>query len=396
MRTTTALTIVIGLAAGMVARGQEAAPRVATSKEAIAAGVQVLLKLQEAPSQEPDAPKAQWPYEGVYRVGGKIPVGYRVGGTAIVILALAQAPGLAEDAPRKEAIARGLKYLCEAITEPDMSTENYDGNYDVRIWGDIEGTLCLCRLKRLNLLSTEQLAAANPAIDFYLDGIIKLEMPKTGGWNYARPAGRETAGSPASFVTGAALQALFEAAAAGYKVESAVIERGLSVLEKARAASGSIVYSGEAGGRESTSNGVPGAVGRMTLAESTLVLAGRSSQAMVRGSVDAFIVHWEWLDKRRAKTGTHVAPYMVAPYYFMFAHHYAAQAIELLPKSERVEYRRRVNDLLLSVRQEDGSWNDRVFPRSAGYGTAMAMLALMQPGLETPAWNPHPPPAAPQ
>jgi hypothetical protein len=75
---------------------------------------------------------------------------------------------------------------------------------------------------------------------------------------------------------------------------------------------------------------------------------------------------------------------MVAPYDFMFAHRHAAMAVELLPASERAEYRRRINELLLSVRSEDGSWNDRVFASSAGYGTSMALLASMQPNLDQP------------
>ena len=38
--------------------------------------VELLVELQE--------PDGQWAYEGVYRVARQIPVGYRVGGTAIV------------------------------------------------------------------------------------------------------------------------------------------------------------------------------------------------------------------------------------------------------------------------------------------------------------------------
>ena len=39
----------------------------------------------------------QWPYEGVYRVRGELPIGYRVGGTAIVGgVLLAAAPGEAD------------------------------------------------------------------------------------------------------------------------------------------------------------------------------------------------------------------------------------------------------------------------------------------------------------
>jgi hypothetical protein len=30
------------------------------------------------------------------------------------------------------------------------------------------------------------------------------------------------------------------------------------------------------------------------------------------------------------------------------------------------------------VRDADGTWNDRVFPRSASFGTAMSVLALLE------------------
>jgi hypothetical protein len=114
----------------------------------------------------------------------------------------------------------------------------------------------------------------------------------------------------------------------------------------------------------------------MLVTETTLHLAGQGSLSRVRGSIDAFLVHWDWLDKRRAKNGTHIAPYGVAPYYFYYAHYYAGQAIEQLPKAEREEYRRRLRELLFEVRLEKGLWNDRVFERTANYGTACAVMAL--------------------
>jgi hypothetical protein len=57
----------------------------------------------------------------------------------------------------------------------------------------------------------------------------------------------------------------------------------------------------------------------------------------------------------------------------------------MLPSQERAEYRRRINELLFSVRLEDGSWNDRVFPRTANFGTSMATMALLMPELPKPA-----------
>jgi hypothetical protein len=184
-------------------------------------------------------------------------------------------------------------------------------------------------------------------------------------------------------MTAPTLQALFEAKKLAYAVDAEVVKRGLASLENGRTPSGSFRYAGVNGAQSSES--VPGSVGRMVASESTLMLAGRSDAARVRSAVDAFIVHWQWLEKRRCQQGTHAAPYGIAPYYFFYAHYYAAQAVELLPKQEREEYRRRINELLFSVRSEAGTWNDRVFERSSNYGTSMAMMSLMMPQTPEPA-----------
>jgi hypothetical protein len=188
-------------------------------------------------------------------------------------------------------------------------------------------------------------------------------------------------------MTGPSLQALFQARSQGFDVNPEVVGRAVAALERARTTTGSFVYAGDA--KPDNPEAVPGSVGRMLVSETTLYLCGKSTIANIRGAVDAFIVHWEWLDKRRAQNGTHIKPYMIAPYYFYYAHYYAAQAVEMLPEKERAEYRRKINNLLFSVQLEDGSWNDRVFPRSKNYGTAMAMMALMMPDSPPPApWKP--------
>jgi hypothetical protein len=355
----------------------EAAPRSVTKaeiSEALARGCEILVARQAAEAE--GGPKAQWPYEGVYRVGGEIPVGYRVGGTAICTIALAKAPGYEADAARAEAVARAVEYICSARSHPLMSEKDYTAGYDVRAWGYIYAIECLATLKQLNRVPEAHAQAADDAMKWYIDALNKVEIPQVGGWNYARPRGRDTVAPPSPFMTGPAIQALWRAKAAGYAVDEKIIDRALAFLERSRAESGSVVYSGDA--TERSRDLSPGAVGRMVVVESTLSQAGRNNPRDVRGAVDAFIVHWDWLKKRKQQTGTHVPPYGVAPYYFMFAHYYAAQAIEQLPAAERPEYRRRVNALLFSVREEDGSWNDRVFDRSASYGTAMAMMAMQQ------------------
>ncbi len=354
----------------------ETAQRIA---EAVTQGAQLILAMQEGQDQ------AEWPYEGVYRVEGQIPIGYRVGGTAIGATALLRAPG--DDPARREAIARALRFICAQIDHPLMSFEDYDAGYDVRGWGYTYGLAFLLELKARDALPADQADAAERAIAFYLTGLARTEIPEVGGWNYARPPGRDRVAPPSPFMTAPTLLALFEAARQGYTVDAAMIDRALATLEAGKAPSGTVVYSGAAAGRagESRNNGVPGATGRMLATETALTLAGRGRPADLRAAIDAFIVHWEWLEKRRAQPGTHQPPYSVAPYYFYYAHYHAALAVELLPAPERDEYRRRVADLVFRTRADDGSWNDRVFPRSANFGTAMSMMALLMPDTPAPA-----------
>jgi hypothetical protein len=337
---------------------------------AVNSGVGFLISHQEGDT------KGEWPYEGVYRVKGQIPIGYRVGNTGICIMALLKAPGFADDAERQAAVRRGMEFICSGTAHPLMSEKDYDAGYDVRGWGYIFGLHGLVRAKAAGAVPDDLKDKVNETIAWYCDALQKTEIPQAGGWNYARSPGRDKASAPSSFMTGCALQALFEAKTDGAAVDQAVIDRAVAFLQKSKGAAGAVQYSGEAGGRRD--DHTPGAVGRMLSVETTLMLAGKGSVESLRGAVDAFIVHWEWLDKRRAKTGTHEGPYAIAPYYFMFAHRYAAMAIEMLPQGERAEYRRRVNNLLFSVRAEDGTWNDRVFPRTASYGTAFAMLSILE------------------
>ena len=127
---------------------------------------------------------------------------------------------------------------------------------------------------------------------------------------------------------------------------------------------------------------MPGACARAAVAELCLLLGERSDRKRLRRSVDAFFEHWEELRKRKSQQGTHTGAYGIAPYYFLYGHTYAALAIEYLPKADRPALRRRMHEVLWRTRESDGSWNDRIFPRSSGYSTAMSVLALVAPDLD--------------
>lgn len=355
------------------------------------AAIQGLLRLQEG------EPAAQWPYEGVYREDrGQLPVGYRVGGTAIVCLALIAAPGYEADAPRQAAVARGLDFVL-ATLEHDRMSLGFIGNYDVRGWGHIYALQLLLHLADAGLVpeaSKDQIAARTR---WLVETLCGLAIPKTGGWNYSLSTGFGKPGSRAStFMTAPALQALFHAKARGHDVPDDVIEQALDALERARSEPGGYAYGASQQSQNEVSaeklsmmDKVPGSAARAAVVETTLLLAGRGDPERHRRAVHRFFEHWDDLAVRKSQTGTHVQPYGIAPYYFMFGHVYAAQAIELLADAdERTMLRERMLAYLARSRDEDGTWNDRHFARSSGYGTALAVLTMHMPRLQRPVPRP--------
>jgi hypothetical protein len=307
----------------------------------------------------------QWPYEGVYRVKGEIPVGYRIGGTACVADTLLFAAP--DDKDAKEAVAKGLAFVLKELDDPLMAASTEDA-YDVRVWGHSYALEFLCHVRAAKVAG-DKADQVKEWIPKLVEILVKEELPK-GGWNYASRR------APASFVTAPVTQALLLARSQGEKVPDAVFERARKVLEDGRGEDGAFAYSGAMKGREKA-NELPGSAARSAVCETTLVLLNGGSTDAVRATLDAFYKHWDELEKRRQKKGTHEGPYHIAPYYFYYGHRYAAQAIQMLAEKERARERERLLEVVLKTRDEDGSWNDRVFPRSKNYGTAMVLLALI-------------------
>ena len=363
---------------------------------ALKRGIAILVERQETYGQAEDVkvkePPREWPYEGVYRVEGEIPIGYRVGGTAICATAMLEAAAAGgQELPKEagEAVERALAFVLEGLEHPLM-TAGFERGYDVRGWGHAYALGFLVRMRELGKVPAASRKKVDAAIREMVDTLQKTQIKKQGGWNYSRGKDPDDA-EPSTFMTAPTLQFLFEAARAGEKVDAKVVEHALDVLESGRLESGAFQYGVDPEHQSGQGfEAVEGAIGRSPACETTLLLAGRGSVERVRGSLDQFFTHWEWLEKRRKQQGTHVKPFMIAPYYFFYAHRYAAQAIELLPEAEREGYRAKLLALLWKVREEDGGWNDRVFPRSECFGTAMSMMALLAPRMPAPAGWPAP------
>ncbi|HUR28236.1 MAG TPA: hypothetical protein VM509_08610 [Planctomycetota bacterium] len=351
-------------------------PAAATPSRAalIADAVQQLVAMQE---------DGEWPYEGVYRVKGEIPVGYHVGGTSIVATTLLHAAP--KDEAVLEAIALALDSVSKNLAHPLMEPSTVDA-YDVRVWGHAYALAFLCELRAAKALGSRE-ADATAWIGKLLATLATEEIPG-GGWNYANRK------QPATFVTAPVIQALLLARSQGEKIPDELFERGRDVLLRGRHGDGAFVYSGgskEPGGLGMSGEvfaSLAGASGRSAACESTLFLLGASSLDKVRGAALNFFDHWDDLEARRKKTGTHEGPYRIAPYYFYYAHAYTAQSIELLPSKARDELRARMLETLLKTRDADGTWDDRVFPRTRNYGTSMAVLALLlDKAPMPPAWS---------
>jgi hypothetical protein len=339
----------------------------------------------------------QWPYEGVYREDDRqLPVGYRVGGTSIVCLALIAAPGYRDDGARRQAVEKGTGFVLRTLDHPRMAIDFVD-TYDVRGWGHIYALTLFLHLLDHELVPAAHAGAVADKAKWLVRALCDSAIPESGGWNYARRAGYQNPASQAStFMTAPALQALFHAKARGYEVADGVLDAALAALERARSKDGAYAYGAprrSLGAVEDEDLHMMDKIGssaaRATAIETTLLLAGRGDPERHRRAVLRFFENWDDLAVRKSRSGTHVPPFGIAPYYFLFGHVYAAQAIELLPDGdEKTALRDKVRAHLARSRDEDGSWNDRHFGRSAGYGTAMAVLTMQMPSLPKPVARP--------
>lgn len=312
---------------------------------------------------------AEWPYEGVYRdrrQRGAIPSGYRVGGTAIVCEALLRAE--TEGAQRKQieaAVIRSLEFIVERLENDATMAIGPKEGYDVRGWGHLHALQLMLLLREEDFVAKERGKEVDEAIKDLIERL-EANTTKQGGWNYAN----DSTVSP--FMTGSTLLVLYDAVKAGFAVEDDVIAGALDALQECRTEEVSYEYSGRARRKVQ----MPGSSARSSVAELALYKAGRSDIDELRRAVDGFFVGWDDLLVRKSQQGTHVAPYGIAPYYFFFGHTFAAHAIEELPEKERAARRDELAELLWRTREEDVSWNDRIFPRTSSYSTAMAMMAI--------------------
>ena len=323
--------------------------------EAVRVAVQELLKMQEE--------NGRWNYEVLGEA--QKPKGVQVGGTALIAEALFLAEP--DDKEVQAAVQRALAWVLQALDGAGMGPLTRIV-YDYRIWGHLFSLEFFCRLRARDMAG-EQAQAVKEWIPRLVETILK-EQHECGGWNYGGDGS-------ASFVTAPVVQSLLLARSQGEKVPDEIFERARKALEESRGENGAYVYKDVAKEQNGWDRNLPDSAGRSVLCESTLVLLGGSSTEALQFALDNFHRHWNDLALRRQQGGTHAMPWGIAPYYFYYAHRYAAQLVELLPEEKRAPERERLFQALLKTRDEDGTWNDRTFKRSRNVGTALSLLVLL-------------------
>ena len=298
-----------------------------------------------------------------------IPVGYRIGGTSIACSALISAKVDREKI--EKAVSDGVDMILKELKNPLMKPTQ-ESFYDVRIWGHIYALDFFSRLQQTKGFD-ELKEKTKPKLQELTDALV-FQQTTQGGWNYSR---REL---HCCFVTAPAVHALMLAKEAGAEVDDKVFARSLKTLQKSRKDELVFPYIGTRSRRDTA----PGSIARGPVSEATMLLLGDGEPEKLQQCIDAFHEHWDELEKRRKKNGTHLPPHGIAPYYFYYAHRYAALAIRMLPKEKQDAEFKKFYDVLLRTKDDDNTWNDRVFDQSKAYGTSMSLLALCRDSVALP------------
>lgn len=299
---------------------------------------------------------------------------WQIGASGLATRALFEL-GVSDD--ELKAADRGLDFLM-ANADPVRPAEwDVDNN-----WALIYGLDAVARaLQHQRYAEGPKTASLREAGQTMLAGLARYQSPR-GGWGYySDPGSGWRPDWATSFTTAAAVLALMEARDAGLDVDPKVLEAGLVAIERSRMPSGAYEYDVRAIPRAlrlESINQVKGSLGRIQVCNLALYRAGRSvTQDDLRWGLEQFVKHHKFLDVARNKPIPHEAYYANAAYFYLFAHYYAAQVLEVLPAEERAKFAPHVQEGIINTQQKDGSmWDFWIASNTKPYGTAFGIMGL--------------------
>lgn len=174
-----------------------------------------------------------------------------------------------------------------------------------------------------------------------------------------------------AFATGAVLQEVLAAKAAGATVPTEMTDKAAAALLTARTKNGAYVYGGAADARSAGS--LKDAAARMPVCEGSLLVLGRSDLDRVRFALQNFWDHMQRLETVR-RNDFH-SDGELAGFFFFHALFHTTEMVPLLPPEEQTIHWQRIVDLVQRIPEMDGSFLDS-HELGRSYGTAMALLVL--------------------
>jgi hypothetical protein len=300
---------------------------------------------------------------------------WQIGASALAVRALMET---GPSDTNVDSLERGLEFLianAEPVRPADWDVDNN--------WAIIYGLDTVARALRDPRFAegTPKHDALREAGAKLVRGLAKYQSPR-GGWGYyADPESGWRPDWATSFTTAAAVLALVEAKASGLEIDEKVFRAGVKAVQRARLPNGAYDYEVSAVPRHLTLesiNQVKGSLGRIQVCNLALLRAGEEmpEAELVRGLED-FVRHHKFLDVARNKPIPHEAYYANAAYFYLFAHHYAAEVLASIAPERRAPFAAFVQAGIDKATQTDGSmWDFYIASNTKPYGTAFGVLGL--------------------
>ncbi len=316
--------------------------------------------------------------EGVLEMGFAVETysNWQYGAHGLALVALLQVP---ETPAIREALERAIQWI-DVRREPRRGS-HWDVDYT---WSALYGLVAAAAVASDERFAEGPFAEAMERVGRTSWKILERNEVPTGGWAYYDdPPFTSRPTWATSFCTALVLPALKQAEKLGWVDQSDSSRRALATLQRAQLPTGAYTYNASDGVQRiragESINHVKGSLGRIQVANWARAAVGDKSMTadQIREGLENFFEYHKFLDVARMRPVPHEAYYANAGYFYLFAHFYAAQVIELLPAAEREAWHARLRPHLAKIQEANGSTVDFLgtsYTRTAG--TAMTIYAL--------------------
>lgn len=313
---------------------------------------------------------------------------FRSGTTALCVSALAETGAPEQSDAGRKAFDLGGQWLLDNL--PHLRRADTIAIYNV--WGHAFGIQALAQLHRRAADHPARQARIREVLALQIDRLRRYESVD-GGWGYYdfRVGSQRPATDSTSFVTATVLVAADEARDTGVPFPPDILRRAIESIQRQRKPDHSYYYADAEGLRDRPMrliNRPAGSLGRSQACNLALRLWGDTNvtDAVITRWLDRLIDRNDWLSIGRKRPVPHESWFQVAGYFYYYGHFYAARCTRLLPEPEARRFRGHLAALLLPLQESDGSWWDYpLYDYHQPYGTAFALLSLVDPAPPPPA-----------